>query len=1062
MLKIKYLETLGAATLAAFCVSAAPEWDDPQVNSINREKARAYSMPLAEEKAAFTVDEPQTPYVMSLNGDWRYHWCGVVDQRPQDFWKTDFDDSAWALIDVPSCVEMRGYGVPIYTNVRYPHPADPPHPDKNWNPVSSYRTTFTVPEAWDGRDVHIRFDGVYSAYYLWLNGQKVGYAEDSKLPSEFDLTPYLKPGKNLLAVEVYRWCDGSYLEDQDMFRFSGIFRDVTLFATPKKGIRDFVVKTDLSADYKDARLAVTVEATGGAEATAALYDADYKKVCDVKGETEIKGANLWSAEKPYLYTLVMKAGDDIRSCKVGFRKVEIQGCTILFNGQKIKFKGVNRHETHPENGRTVTKEDMLGDIMLFKQYNVNTVRTAHYPNHHTWYDLCDRYGIYVCAEANVEGHGMGYEEKGLGRFPEWEKSIVERNENHVLAYRNHASIFMWSLGNETGHGSNFVAAVKCVKALDDSRPVHWERGNPAADVDSRMYPNIAWLKQRAALGEGKIKAMKDKAWPKENTQTVGKPFWMCEYAHAMGNAMGNFKEYWDLFYEHDCLTGGCIWDWADQAVWKATDRVDQNGKRISYLAYGGDFDDTPNDGPFCCNGVVTPHREITPKLIEMRHVHRNLVVTSDDAAKGEGELWNRFGFTDANEFYGVWELLEDGKVIAYGDLEVPAVKPLSRGKIKLPQPENFKPVPGAEYYYNVAFSLTNDTAWAKRGWILAADQLPFKTATAAPKACAAACSGGQPGWVEDNESVTVTAGPTTAVFCRRSGTLRSLTMNGKAILADLDGIVAGPRLTTVRAFTDNDRWMRDSFYQSGLTQMQYQPVAKLAVSREKCGGVKVVTKVDAHGSKAARFLHESVWTFNAAGKVTVAETVTPEGKMPNALPRLGTTWRLDKALENMAWYGRGPWENYADRSSGSFLGYWESTVTRQYVDYVRPQDCGFKTDVRWAAFVDDAGDGVLVKGGAPFFMQALHYGWEDLEFARHRNGQQRIFNPPQARAETILNLDVRQTGLGGNSCGPKPEAEYLFPIEKTSWSFTLLPVKGEAAATGDVHRWEQLSALARE
>ena len=1061
MLKINRLEALGAAALAALCVSAAPEWDDPQVNSINREKARTYSMPLAEVKAAFTADEPETPYMMSLNGSWRYHWCGVVEQRPQDFWKPDFDDSAWALIDVPSCVEMRGYGVPIYTNVKYPHPANPPHPDKDWNPVSSYRATFTLPAEWKGRDVHVRFDGVYSAYYLWLNGQKVGYAEDAKLPSEFNLTPYLKEGENLIAVEVYRWSDGSYLEDQDMFRFSGIYRDVTLFATPKAGIRDFAVKTTVSDDFKDATLAVAVETVGDAKKVdATLYDADYRKVADFTDSYTVKNANLWSAEKPYLYTLVLVSGEDIRTCKVGFKRVEIKGNTILFNGQKIKFKGVNRHESSPENGRTVTREEMLGDILLFKQYNINTVRTCHYPDHHTWYDLCDRYGIYVCAEANVEGHGMGYDEKGLGRFPEWNKSIVERNVNNVLNYRNHASVFMWSLGNETGHGTNFVEAAKLVKELDPSRLVHWERGNPVADVDSRMYPDIAWLEQRAALGEGKIEDLADKYNKTDNRHTKGKAYWMCEYAHAMGNAMGNFKEYWDLFYQHDCLTGGCIWDWVDQAIWKDTDRIGPDGKRISYLAYGGDFDDTPNDGPFCCNGVVGPHREITPKLIEVRHVHRNLVVSSDDAAKGEGELWNRFGFTDANEFGGVWELLEDGKVIAYGELEVPAVKPLSRGKIKLPKPENFKPVPGAEYLYNVAFSITNDTLWAKRGWIVAADQLPFKMVAEKSQCCRGACGQGQPGWTENDKSVTVNAGPTTAVFCRRTGTLCSLEMNGKPVLAKLDGIVAGPQLTTARAFTDNDRWMRESFYKSGLTQMQHHPVSKIAVERLACGAVKVVTKLDAHGSKGARFLHESAWTFCVDGTVKIAESATPEGKMPNALPRLGTTWRLAPELENLAWYGRGPWENYVDRSSGSFLGYWESTVTKQYVDYVRPQDCGYKSDVRWAAFTDKDGDGVLVKGAEPFFMQALHYGWEDMEFARHRNGQERIFNPPQARKETILNLDVRQTGLGGNSCGPKPEKQYLFPIEKTSWEFTLKPVKGDPA-TGDVNRWEQLSALAR-
>ncbi|MCQ2392443.1 MAG: DUF4981 domain-containing protein, partial [Kiritimatiellae bacterium] len=792
---------------------------------------------------------------------------------------------------------------------------------------------------------------------------------------------------------------------------------------------------------------------------ATLYDADYKKVCDFSDSCDVKGVNLWSAEKPYLYTLVMTSGDDIRTCKVGFRKVEIKGNTILFNGQKIKFKGVNRHETNPENGRTVSKSDMLGDILLFKQYNINTVRTCHYPDHHYWYDLCDRYGIYVCAEANVEGHGMGYDEKGLGRFPEWNKSIIERNVNHVKNYRNHASIFMWSLGNETGHGTNFVEAAKLVKELDPSRLLHWERGNPVADVDSRMYPDIAWLENRAALGEGKIETMSDKYSRPDNPQTKGKAYWMCEYAHAMGNSMGNFKEYWDLFYKHDCLTGGCIWDWVDQAIWKDTDRIGPDGKRVSYLAYGGDFDDMPNDGPFCVNGVVGPFREITPKLIEVRHVHRNLVVECADAAKGEAELVNRFGFTNADEFFGIWELVCDGKVIHYGELEMPSVQPLSRGKLKLPLPEDFEPVAGAEYYYNVAFSLTNDTLWAKKGWIIAADQLPFK-AGPAPVVVKEKLAG-QAGWTEDATAILVQAGPTCATFSRQTGTLCSLVMNDKTILADKDGVVAGPQLTAARAFTDNDRWMRDDFYKSGLTQMAYHP-RPITVSRAADGAVVVKTAVDACGSKGAKFVHETTWSFLADGTVKVNETATPMGKMPVALPRLGTSWKLDAALENMAWYGRGPWENYVDRCDGSFLGYWESTVTKQYVDYIRPQDCGYKTGVRWVAFTDADGDGVLVKGAQPLCVQALHYGWEDLEFARHRNGQQRIYNPPQARAEVCLNLDCRQTGLGGNSCGPRPEKEYLFAIEKTSWSLTLKPVKGDAGSTGDAHRWEVFSPLARD
>ena len=461
MTRLFTLVGLALAACAA-CAAETNDWENLQVNSINRLPARTYAMPLASEAAALTdALEPETPYRKSLNGDWKLSWAGSPDLRVKDFWKADFDDSGWFTIDVPSCVEMRGFGAPGYTNVRYPHAWDPKRDvaaptirdrdtdARDYNPVSSYRTTFTVPEDWAGRDVILRFDGVYSAYYVWVNGHRVGYAEDSKLPSEFDITPYLRDGANLLAVEVYRWCDGSFLEDQDMFRFSGIFRDVTLWAKPKGGIWDFTVQAELAAGYASAKLNVA----GCDLADAKLYDADGELVgaftCGL-APLQVANPRLWSAEDPYLYTLVIRKGDDIRAKKVGFKGQRIVGSRFLVNGQPVKFKGVNRHETNPDNGRTVSMDDMMKDITLFKRHNINTVRTSHYPNDRRWYDLCDRYGIYVVAEANVEGHEPGYGENGLGRHPEWDHSIVERNARHAVFYRNNPSVTMWSMGNETG------------------------------------------------------------------------------------------------------------------------------------------------------------------------------------------------------------------------------------------------------------------------------------------------------------------------------------------------------------------------------------------------------------------------------------------------------------------------------------------------------------------------------------------------------------------------------------------------------------------------------------
>jgi len=1033
-------------TLSVSAAEAVNDWENLEVNSRNRLPARTYTMPLAAEADALTdALEPSTPYKLSLNGDWKISWAGRPQDRVQDFWKVGFDDSKWLTIDVPSCVEMRGFGCPGYTNVRYPHKMEWPKildrdtgkPD--YNPVSSYRTTFTLPASWTGRRVILRFDGVYSAYYVWVNGKKIGYAEDSKLPSEFDVTSALNPQPstpNTLAVEVYRWCDGSYLEDQDMFRYSGIFRDVTLWSMPKDGIWDFHLRTSVAGDYKSAKL--TIDGIAGPW-SGVLYDAAKKPVArftERLNTANIADARLWSAEKPYLYTLVVEKGGDLRMKRVGFKEQRIVGNTILVNGRKIKFKGVNRHETSPENGRTLSLDDMLFDIRLMKKYNINTVRTSHYPDHRLWYDLCDRYGIYLCAEANVEGHEPQYGEQGLGRFKEWNHSIVERNERHATFYRNNAAVTLWSMGNETGHGDCFRNAMAAVRKVDPTRPIHWEQGNADADVDSRMYPSVEWLEKRGKLGDGLLDAKADE-WAKRDHQHRGKAFFMCEYAHAMGNAIGNFQEYWDVFYSYDSLSGGCIWDWVDQAVWKHTDRVDpKTGKRDRYLAYGGDFDEEPHDGPFCDNGVVDPLRNVSAKLVEVGHVHRNLVVTR--LADGSLELWNRFGFTWADEYDGAWELLANGIVVAKGAFAAPHLAPLSRGRLDIP--EAFAAAKGraGELFLNVNFLLKADALWANKGWTVSRNQVAMggAAALAAPVAASAA----KPAVAEDAKTVTVTVADTKAVFCRKSGTLCELTMGGKTVLKDpAIGVVAGPQLTCERAFTDNDIWLRQgqswsvdrtkSFYASGLTQLRHhaRPI------EVKEGSVRIVTEVT--GSKSAGFTHEAVWTFAADGSISVRNVVTPHGVMPPALPRLGLTLKLDKSLEAVSYYGRGPRENYIDRKTGSFFGVWNSTVTEQYEPYVRPQDNGYKCDVRWAEFRDAAGKGIRFSASVPLYLQALHYGFEDLEFARHRNGQQRFRSPLVPRDEVCLNLDVRQLGLGGASCGPAPIwSKYVFPIQREEWT----------------------------
>ncbi|MBO7721253.1 MAG: DUF4981 domain-containing protein [Kiritimatiellae bacterium] len=1053
-MRVTTLILTAAAAAAGFAADNAvvPEWENLAVNSVNRLPARTYSMPLADEKAALTdAIEPSTPYKLSLNGEWKISWAGNPDLRVKDFWKAGFDDSAWFKIDVPSCVEMRGFGSPGYVNVRYPHANKWPRildretEKADYNPVSSYRRSFKVPAEWKDRDVILRFDGVYSAYYVWVNGQFAGYAEDSKLPSEFDITKFLTEGENQLAVEVYRWCDGSYIEDQDMFRYSGIYRDVTLWAKPRDGIWDFKVNT-----WNDGR--IEVKGIDG-EWTGALYDADFLKVAELSSSAAqpvvLKTLNLWSAEKPYLYTLVLKKGADIRAKRVGFKTQTLAGNVFLVNGMKVKFKGVNRHECSADNGRSVSLEEMTEDVKLMKRYNINTVRTCHYPDHHLWYDLCDRYGIYVVAEANIEAHEPGYGDKGLGRFPEWSHSIVERNERNVVFHRNNPCVTMWSMGNETGHGVCFTQAIAAVKAADPTRPVHWERGNEAADVDSSMYPTVEWLDRRGRLGDvaaGSAGAG-DLAMP---GQTAGKVFFLCEYAHAMGNAIGNFHEYWDVFYKYDSLAGGCIWDWVDQAVWKYTDRVDpKTGARERYLAYGGDFDETPNDGPFCCNGVVGPLREVTAKLVEVGHVYRNLVVTRSELEGDNGyavvfDLVNRHCFTRADEFLGVWQVRENGVVTKGGAFETPALEPLSRCRFTVPGLAEAlaQSAAGAELFVDIEFRTKTGTVWADKGWTVSRNQI----AVSGPWKFNGGVEAARPQFEAGEKTLTVRAGGTRAVFCRDTGTLSELEMNGVMVLKDpAPGIAAGPQFTCIRAFTDNDCWMREGkywampgrvgFFSTGLSQLRHH-ARPIVVDGDS---VKVTTEVT--GSKSGGFTHEAVWTFSADGAVSVANSVTPHGTMPPALPRMGLSLKLDKSLETMRYYGRGPRENYIDRLTGSFLGVWKSTVTEQYEAYVRPQDNGYKCDVRWVEFTDAKGAGVRFSASEPLFVQALHYGVEDLEFARHRNGQKRYCAQPVKRGEVCLNLDVRQLGLGGASCGPAPMKKYIFPIEPVKWALKIEAVK---------------------
>ena len=1069
------------------------DWENECVTEINRLPARADGFPLVRGEDALTVDVPHTPYVKSLDGRWRFCWNGSPKLRTVDFFKMDFDDSDWMEIDVPSCVEMKGFGSPGYVNIIYPHKNEPPLIGDEYNPVSHYRTTFTVPPEWKGRRVILRFNGVYSAYYVWVNGKKVGYAEDSCLPSEFDITDYLNKATigrhnttncqlsttNYLAVEVYRWSDGSYLEDQDFIRFSGIYRGVSIWAEPKNPIRDYFVTTDMAEDHSSALVRVKVKCD--VPVTGALYDAAFRKVGELAADATRaslpSGANLslrlasprlWSAESPYLYTLVLTAGEDVRSCKVGVKRVRLAANgEILINGKSIKFKGVNRHDASPVNGRAVTREEMAEDVRLMKRGNFDTLRTSHYPNDPYMYDLCDRMGLYVQCEANVESHGSYYGVKSLAYPPSWAKAQIERCARMVEFFKNHPSIYLWSLGNEAGTGHNFELAHRAMLAIDDTRLYMNRNDNENFQIHGHGYLTFAEMERLAK-------------WC---------PFHMSEYAHCMGNALGNFREYWDVFRAHPALSGGCVWDWYDQTVRVETDRIGPDGKRVSYWAYGADWDERPNDANFCVNGIIGPARTTSPKLIEAAHVQQDIEVVCADAATGQATLVNRAAFTSADAYDGEWAFFEDGVRTDGGKLDVPPVAPQSSGTINLPQPRGMEcgrdkhdppmrgpsmggsgAVPSTECFYRVSFRLKADTPWAEKGWEVAHDQLPFGISVALkrdPPATMVSTGGTRFGasaitFSEHGGDIRVTAGPTKAVFSRGTGTLSLLEMNGKTILRDEQGVCRGPRLTCRRAFTDNDNSVRKRFIASGLTQLRHH-AHPAKVSRTEDGSCVVECRVEVTGSKSAAFAHDTRWTFHADGRVAVESVSTPRGDMPR-LPRLGLSMILDESLENMRYYGRGPWENYVDRCSASDIAYWESTVTDQYVEYARPQDNGYKTDVRWVAFLDRDGDGVLCKGSVPLCVQALHYSVDELDLQRHRGAgtwsdesKERFYAPMFPRKEIMLNLDIRQLGLGNGSCGPGTLECYAFPNRREAWTVTFVPVK-----SGDYHALRSAARLVEQ
>jgi beta-galactosidase len=1047
---------LGAAAFA----QVRPEWDNPAIVHVGTEKPHATMMAYPSGELARTADRAKSPWFQLLNGTWKFHGSLRPSERPIDFYRTDYSDTAWGNMPVPASWQMHGFDIPIYTNIIYPFPQDAskaPAPPYEFNPVGSYRMHFTLPPSWNGRRILLHFDGVDSAFYAWVNGHKIGYSEDSRTPAEFDITPHLKAGSNLLAVEVYRFSDGAYLEDQDMWRMSGIFRDVYLWAAPEQHLRDFEVKTNLDDQYRDATLVVKGALSNASDkpakvtVTAALFDAagaSYGKPATStveiggKGETAaeiaVPAANprKWSAEDPYLYQLLLTvkgpAGNvlEVIPQNVGFRRVEIKGGRYLINGRVILIKGVNRHEHSEETAKFVPVESMIKDIKIMKQFNINAVRTSHYPNTPVWYDLCDRYGIYVMDEANIECHHYGNNTRNrLTNDPEWQIAYLDRVERMVERDKNHASVVFWSMGNESGDGPNAAAAYQWTKQRDPSRPFHYEgttsHGGSNADINSFMYPTPEAVKRLAA-------------------QRPEMPLILCEYSHAMGNSSGGLKEYWDIFYSGTNAQGAFVWDWVDQGIrLPVPGEYKSNTSANTFLAYGGWWEDKTgirNDNDFNNNGLVAADRTPHPGLFAIKYVYRNLHASVVDLADGRIKVKNWFDFTNPKDLaQGTWEVKADGRTVAGGKLAELNIEPGQEKEFAIPMPK-IDAQPGVEYWLNVSFALKHETSWAPLGHEIAWDQfkLPLSKPKAEDKPVTAALE------LKDSDETAAISGKGFSVrFDKKAGVLTEYRYQGVTVLE------RGPLPDFWRAPTNNDRGAWKVFRASAGTNKSLDielwreagprwDVKEVTVEKVDESTVKVAVRA---GLPLVGATYAMTYTVHGDGTVQVECSYKPGVDKLAMMPRFGTELVVAPGFENLAWYGRGPKETLVDRNFER-IGVYRSTVDKEWVEYMRPQENGNKTDVRWVKLTNAAGVGILATGAVPLNVTARHYTKTDMERAGYTFQMKR-------HPETYLNLDGAQMGAGGiDSWSPNayPMAMYRIPSgEARSFSYTLKGVAAEVA-----------------
>ncbi len=1070
------------------------DWENPQLVEINKRPAHATLISFEDAQDAINNPDQASPYYQSLDGEWQFHFVDKPEMVPNAFHQGKYEELTWAPINIPGNWTVQGYDKPIYTNVKMPFTPNPPYVPED-NPTGLYLHRFTIPDAWQDRQIIINFGGVESAFYVWINGQKVGYSQGSRLPAEFDITPYIQPGENTVGAMVIRWSDGSYLEDQDHWWMAGIYRSVYLYAKPNVQIFDVFARTEFDTNFQDAvlRVQIKIDETNPTipadyQGDIAFFDtsiADYQvqlQLINAEGQhvfsappiqpiiksdwsmtimnfnQSVPAPKKWSAETPTLYTLLLTLLDETGQTvevvrqKIGFRQVEIKDRELLINGQPVLLKGVNRHDHDDVLGKTVTEESMIADIKLMKQFNLNAVRTSHYPNDSRWYELCDEYGLYVIDEANIETHGL-YNK--LCHDPTWTTAFLERGRRMVERDKNHPSIILWSLGNESGYGPNHDTMAGWIRGYDPTRPLHyegaisqysvlvnaderptamptisdgeklrrdgWDMGHLATDLVCPMYPSVDHII----------------AYAKDTTQS--RPLIMCEYAHSMGNSTGNLKEYWDAIETYHGLQGGFIWDWVDQGLRK----VDDNGQ--TYWAYGGDFGDTINDQNFCINGLIWPDRTPHPAMYEYKKVLQPISIEAIDLLQGKFKVTNKKYFTDLSEFRGTWELLAHGKIIQSGHLPLLITSAGQSDTISIDiQPPDLQP--GVEYLLTIRFKFTKETLWAPTGHEIAWEQFKMPYDVPLPEKLPLN-NADVLSYNETLEGIVVTSSTMSLTFNQTMGQLTSLKFG------DTEYLKTGPSLNVWRAATDNDEALimpeeerpLQQWLAAGLNRLEHE-VERVTVEQPSPHLIKITawTIAQAEGC-SGEFAQQHSYTIHSSGDIVIDNHIETSGELP-PLPRLGLRMQLSQDFEHFTWYGRGPHENYIDRNSGAALGLYRTSVDEQHVPYIYPQENGNKTDVRWLALKNEVTCvGLFVSASQPIEASVSHYTADDLYQARHTNELKR-------RDEVVLNLDVQQSGLGGASCGPGTLPQYLLQPGTFDFSIRLRPFNVDDEDVADLSR----------